>query len=166
MVKVNLDANRVPFKKNRNRADDSDYDDEDDSKIESCDDLASVSEMDQQDGAGGKSKMLADGSQMFDDLRRPDGDERQSLIEKDKDGNQIDTRQILKDDTSVKQQDSVVAGSQIPGGSLMDSHSGPDGSKSPKGFDIGPTKGGAARKMQDKPMEPRSRELRTAMDPQ
>jgi hypothetical protein len=39
---------------------------------------------------------------MFDDLRRPEGDERQSLIEKDKEGNQIDTRHILKDDTSVK----------------------------------------------------------------
>lgn len=66
--------------------DDSDYDDEDDSKIESCDDLASESE------AGDAKKGLNDGSQMFDDLRRPDGDERQSLIEKDKDGNQIDTR--------------------------------------------------------------------------
>jgi hypothetical protein len=39
---------------------------------------------------------------MFDDLRRPDGDERQSLIEKDKDGNEIDKRRILEDDASVK----------------------------------------------------------------
>ena len=38
------------------------------------------------DGQGGKSKALNDGSQMFDDLRRPDGEERQSLIEKDKHG--------------------------------------------------------------------------------
>ena len=97
---LNLDANRVPFKKNRNRQDDSDYDDEDDSKIESVDDLDSQSDQ-EQDGVG-KSKALADGSQMFDDLRRPEGDERQSLIEKDKEGNQIDTRHILKDDTSVK----------------------------------------------------------------
>ena len=82
---MNLEKNRVPFMKNRNKDDDSDYDDEDDSKIESCDDLASQSEAD--DGQGGKSKALADGSGMFDDLRRPDGEERQSLIEKDKDGN-------------------------------------------------------------------------------
>ena len=106
---------------------------------------------------------------MFDDLRRPEGDERQSLIEKDRDGKEIDTRNILQDDASVKQQDSlIVASVSKPDGSLMDS-SQKDGSKSPKdiqGFDIGPTKGGVARKMQEKPMEPKSRELRTAMDPQ
>ena len=41
-------------------------------------------------------------SQKFDDLKRPEGDERQSLLEKDKDGNDIDTRHVFKDDTSVK----------------------------------------------------------------
>lgn len=59
---------------------------------------------------------------MFDDLRRPEGDERQSLIEKDKDGKEIDVRHILKDDTSVKQQDSLIVGSvSKPDGSMMDS---------------------------------------------
>lgn len=103
---------------------------------------------------------------MFDDLRRPEGDERQSLIERDKDGKEIDTRHILRDDTSVKQQDSLLVNSvSKPDGSVVDS-SVKDGSKSPKGFDIGPTKGGVARKLQEKPVEPKSRELRTAMDPQ
>lgn len=106
-----------------------------------------ASQSEGEDGAGGKSKGLNDGSQMFDDLRRPDGEERQSLIEKDKDGNQIDTRHILKDDTSVKQQDSIMANSRPDGSIIVDSNSNPDGSKSPKGFDIGPTKGGAARKL-------------------
>ena len=46
MQQLNLDKNRVPFQKNRNKDDDSDYDDEEDSKIESIDDLASESEQD------------------------------------------------------------------------------------------------------------------------
>ena len=85
---------------------------------------------------------------MFDDLRRPDGEERQSLIQKDNDGKEIDTRHILKDDTSVKQEkNSIMDKSQPDGSIIVDSNSNPDGSKSPKGFDIGPTKGGAARKL-------------------
>ena len=46
LQQLNLDKNRVPFQKNRNKDDDSDYDDEEDSKIESIDDLASESEQD------------------------------------------------------------------------------------------------------------------------
>ena len=46
----------MPYKQNRNANDDSDYDDEDDSKIESCDDLNS--EDDEEQGKKG----LNDGS--------------------------------------------------------------------------------------------------------
>ena len=59
--------------------------------------MASSSDDDQIKDKG----VRGDGSQMFDDLRRPEGDERQSLIEKDKDGKEIDTRAILQDEASV-----------------------------------------------------------------
>ena len=61
LQQLNLDKNRVPFQKNRNKDDDSDYDDEEDSKIESIDDLASESDHDQE-AVAVKSKALKDGS--------------------------------------------------------------------------------------------------------
>ena len=88
MRKLKFTSDRVSFRRYVNKDMDSDYDDEDDSKILEEEDVV---HFDDDDQIMSKSGLRADGSQMFDDLRRPEGDERQSLIEKDKDGNQIDT---------------------------------------------------------------------------
>lgn len=77
--KLKFTSDRVGFKRYVNKDLDSDYDDEDDSKVLEEDDVLNFDDDDQ--------NKKDDASQMFDDLRRPEGDERQSLIEKDRDGN-------------------------------------------------------------------------------
>ena len=51
---LNLGPNRVPFKPNKNQQGDSDYDDEDDSKVDAADDQGSSSEDEQIKDKGGR----------------------------------------------------------------------------------------------------------------
>ena len=67
--KLKFTSDRVGFKRYVNKDLDSDYDDEDDSKVLEEEDVAHFDDDDQ-------IKDKNDASQMFDDLRRPEGDER------------------------------------------------------------------------------------------
>lgn len=65
---LKLAKDRVAFRRNVNKLGDSDYDDEDDSMVDAVEDEASGSEDEQKD--------KVDPSQAFDDLRKPETDER------------------------------------------------------------------------------------------
>ena len=158
---------RVEYVKNFNNDGDSDYDDEDDSKIE---DDASASELAplSKDAIQKPSLHSKEGAKMFDDLKDEDEDESGRLLDvkQKKEGRM---NKVFDDDNSVVQIDKQSSVASVKPSELIGDGSQPDSSSPRYGKKSKRSKSDEKKLDASKepaPAEPLNRNPRTIMDPQ